>query len=410
MTNFATISQICFLACHPASTPFVQEAQSWCNNNSIQSEVYARDTAYERLQGKVQELKSFAQSYSTETLDKLGDRVLHEAAVEVAYSISKKFQAVICDVGSPFTSRVFEILSEKSPEIVRISFYDNPERYVPGGYSETAKKTLEKSHLILFANKNLSEGQILSTPNTEIELDTIERAGIGFSTLPQQIKTIKEGREEEKRTLLRKEILDQHNIEDKGQKIAVYYGGANSEYYEKAFPAFLTIIEGLSNESNSKAFEYVFIIQQHPRAKSEGIDAKKVEEMLMKYSSENEGKKIPHIVISQTDFNSATKVADLALYYQTGSNTLFPACGIPTVQVGHETFKDILTSNEYIPSATSASEFVKALKTTEEKGVTVTEEEIFTAQGISKNPQSEFVKAINNANRIRDELIEKTEE
>jgi hypothetical protein len=60
-------------------------------------------------------------------------------------------------VGDPFAITLHEKLEKKNPELLRLAYYDNPEPYVPGGYSETAAKVMQLAHRTLFANANLAD-------------------------------------------------------------------------------------------------------------------------------------------------------------------------------------------------------------------------------------------------------------
>ncbi len=54
-------------------------------------------------------------------------------------------------------------------------------------------------------------------------------------------------------------------------------------------------------------------------------------------------------------------MADAAFYYQTSMGPQFVLAGIPTVQIAHETYQDILVKNKLSPSVTDVEQFLDVL-------------------------------------------------
>ena len=152
---------------------------------------------------------------------------------------------------------------------------------------------------------------------------------------------------------------------DSGQKILVYFGGNNDVYFEKAFPAFLRLVE----ESNLDPSQYLVLFQQHPGARAKNRDGKLAEGQL---------------ILSELPSEEAQILADAALYYQTSMGPQFALAHIPPIQVGHETFPDLLVRSGLAPSATTPDELLRALGRLTVK-TELQEEKLLEALGISKN-------------------------
>ncbi len=158
-------------------------------------------------------------------------------------AISDQFSAVIVDI-APQSEEVLELFQTLGKKTY--VYYDNPEEFVPGGYSETANKIRAIADRTLFANANLATGE--------------KDIGIGYSPVVNDVLEIRKMRETSDRTA----FLKKHEIEDTGQKIIVYFEGANETHYTQAFPHFLDLLKEW-DFSNT-----VLVFQQHPRALKEG--------------------------------------------------------------------------------------------------------------------------------------------
>ena len=144
---------------------------------------------------------------------------------------------------------------------------------------------------------------------------------------------------------------------DTGQKVLVYFGGNNEEYFSKALPAFLSLLEEGMKQSDFA--HLVIVIQQHPGAKSKNFDGNLVSEWISKQSKDE---RTPRIIISDFTSDEAQTIADGALYYQTSMGPQFVLAGIPTIQVGHETFEDILVRNQLCSSVTNVDQFISVME------------------------------------------------
>lgn len=273
-----------------------------------------------------------------------------DLAEQIAKACSLAY-IVITDVGNPFDIKIQKALALHAPKVIRYSYYDNPEPYVPGGYSEVATQVMLASQGIIFANANLAES---------FPLD-LKKIGIGYYPISQAEK-IAQRRAMEHREA-RCAFFAKHHLEDKGQKVLVYFGGNNEEYFSRAFPAFLEILKHAMNER-----DLVIVLQQHPAAKTLNRDVNQC------------GSKI---IISDFNSDEAQVLADVALYYQTSMGPQFILAGIPTIQIGHEPFQDILVKNGLCPSVTTSHHFLKALDTQHQGEIP--REIIFNGLGIKEN-------------------------
>lgn len=159
-----------------------------------------------------------------------------------------------------------------------------------------------------------------------------KRFGIGYYPMNQAEKII------EKRTTdhdaVHSAFLIKNRLEDKGQKIFVYFGGNNEEYFLKKFPAFLSYLTEAAKQIDLK--HIVIVIQQHPGAKVKNLDGQQLESCLKQFKGQLE---MPKVLLSDFSSDHALLLADIALYYQTSMSALFALAKIPTVQIGHEVYE-----------------------------------------------------------------------
>ncbi|MEK7339170.1 MAG: hypothetical protein AABZ92_00465, partial [Verrucomicrobiota bacterium] len=298
-----------------------------------------------------------------------------ELAEKIAGNCSRA-SIVITDVGHPFDETLQKALKEK--EITRFAYYDNPESFVPGGYSSTAAKVMKLAQGVFFANAHLAKDKIYSELGKEIDLTGKERIGIGYYPVSQAGVVAK--KRETEHEAKRAEFLKKLDIEDTGQKVCVYFGGNNEEYFERAFPAFLSFLkaEDLNLEN------VVIVVHQHPGAKKENLDVQKLDACLKNFSDK------PKVIVSDFSSDDAQVLADVALYYQTSMAPQFILSGIPTVQVGHERYEDILVRNHLASTATNSEEFVHHLKDMKEQP----KEAIFKGLGYEEKWPENLKKAI----------------
>ena len=127
---------------------------------------------------------------------------------------------------------------------------------------------------------------------------------------------------------------------------------------------------------------YVILLQQHPAAKGKNLDRAMFEECTTRIKAEP---KAPKMIVSDFNSDTAQIAADMAMYYQTSMGPQFILAGIPTIQIGHETFNDILVKNHFSPSVTNSSQLTTILSELSLPKKEIPHEVIFEGLGI--NPE-----------------------
>lgn len=272
-------------------------------------------------------------------------------AIELAERC-KNSDVVITDVGHPFAIAMQKACASRAPNVLRLAYYDNPEEYVPGGYSRTAEQVMKAAHRVLFANANLAS----AVPSEALPLDPKKKIGIGFYPITQ-VEEIARRRAVEQ-VKIRGEFFSRYGgLDDRGQKIFVYAGGNNDEYFSEAFPAFLHLLAAASKKRDLS--NTIMVLQQHPGAKERNIDGMLAQKWIDQM--EKEGAKAPRFVFSHLNSADAQVVADAMLYYQTSMAPGFVLAGIPTIQVGHKPFRDILVKQDLCFVATNTDGLLNSL-------------------------------------------------
>lgn len=209
------------------------------------------------------------------------------------------YDIVMTDLADDWV-HLHEQLQEHCPHIKRIVYYDNPEAFVPGGYSETANKIMQCAQIVLIANKNL-----------RIDTHSCKPHYLGYYPIDHNLTKGPD----------RKTFFESHNLKDTGQQIVTYIGGANATYYEKAYPRFVEILNEAQLENT------LIVLKLHPRAD-------------LSYHLP-----LPKNVIIANDSLPST---DVVLYYQTSMAPQFVFAKIPIIaQIGHEPYSDVLTRAGY---------------------------------------------------------------
>jgi len=180
-----------------------------------------------------------------------------------------------------------------------------------------------------------------------------------------------------------------NDLVDAGQKVLVYFGGNNQEYFSKAFPAFLSFLE--QGMEQADLTHLVVVIQQHPGAKGKNIDGDMVSAWVGKHS---ETRQAPKMILSHFSSDDAQIIADGALYYQTSMGPQFVLAGIPNMQVGHETFEDILVRNQLSRSVTDVRQFISGIDDLIHQKKEISQEVIFKGLGIKEDWLVTLEKAI----------------
>lgn len=339
MLGAETILKICLIACHGGPADHFATYAQELKTQGYQVEVYASGPALQ----KFQELQINAISFS------LDDK----SAIEIALD-SQTSTALITDVGHPFDVTLQQAFAKHAPRVLRLAYYDNPEPYVPGGYSNTAAQVMLAAQRVLFANSHLARTPIYSNQNAEIPVDLSKRIGIGYYPL-SQVDKIKRARAEEVEQV-RDRILSDQKLKKPTQKWLVYMGGNNEEYFTKAFPAFLDHLVNAAKSADLSG--YLLILQQHPGAKRENRDCALLEEWKLLHGDHV---KLPQIAVSQSSPDAAQIAADAIFYYQTSMGPQFVLAGIPTIQIGHHIFEDILVKNHLCSTAINGKELLISL-------------------------------------------------
>lgn len=215
----------------------------------------------------------------------------------------------------------------------------------PGGYSEKAAEVVRETEFVLFANENLVRSELFSEK---------KRFGMGYYPIQQAEKLA--SRRAADHVATRTAFLAKQGIADHGQRILVYFGGNNEDYFLNAFPAFLSIMAESSQWIDNESI--IVVVQQHPAAKAKNRDVKQI----ASYRS------LPRIIVSDFSSDEAQVLADAALYYQTSMAPQFILEGIPTIQIGHKTYEDVLIRNALAPSVTSSADFIRILQRLDDLG------------------------------------------
>lgn len=370
-----TVSQlpsVCFVACHggPADhfATFAQELQK----KGYPIAICASGPALQKFRDRNLEIhKSFSLNNQA---DQESINVVHEVT-----KVCEKASVVMTDVGHIFCKGLQQTLAIEAPQILRLAYYDNPEPYVPGGYSLVAKEVMQVANKVLFANANFEEQPIYVNENQEIDLPLSNRLGIGYYSIGQALEVMK--KRQEIAVEMRAQFFEELGIEDNGQRVYVYCGGNNEAYFDKAFPAFLNLLSSASLETDLS--NSIFVLQQHPGAKFHNIDGIEIEEWSRFHKDISHA---PKLVLSNWNTSDIQVIADKILYYQTSMSPLFALADIPTVQVGHETYSDVLVRNGLCPSVTKVDELLQVMEQATLNSSTVLQrKQLFEGLGIKDN-------------------------
>jgi hypothetical protein len=330
---------ICCIACHGNSADHFATFAQALSKEGISVQAFASGPALKRFQDRSVNVIEF--SKDPKCIDGEVARIVEACSTALA---------VIVDVGDPACIKFMRQLSER--DIRRIAYYDNPESFVPGGYSTVASQVIECADTILSANSELTRFE--SSPGCPISLKDKWVIGLGYYPI-EKAEGIKKLRTSERRESSRKAFFKQHDMKDTGQKIVVYFGGNNAEYFD-LFPFFLSMIEKESKRSDLS--DLVFVLQQHPGAK---LGSNKDGLALDAWEREHEGMAhVPKFVISKGSTDDAQVYADEGWYHQTSMGPQLVLEGLPTAQVPGP-YGDILVRNGFAPSIETPEQFHDAI-------------------------------------------------
>jgi hypothetical protein len=369
---------VCLIACHGGPADHFATFAEDLLSKGYQVQIYATGPALKKLQDRnIQMVIPFS-------LENISEE---DAATQLAKKCAG-VTTIITDVGHLFDIPLQDALKSHAPKATRYAYYDNPESYVPGGYSATAAKVMQAAQGVLFANANLAKTALYEAPGREVCLAPEKKIGIGYYPISQAEKIAK--RRISDHNQLRSALFSQYPITDRGQKVLVYAGGNNTEYFSEALPAFLRFIREASLKIDLS--DYVVLLQQHPGAKEKNFDAEHVCRWAEQYGHEVG---MPQFFISKLNSDDAQVVADAMIYYQTSMGPGFVLAGIPTIQVGHNTNADILVKNGLCPTVTTADGLIDAF-TSLQKKVKFDDEIIKHNLGI-RNWQENLERAVNSS-------------
>jgi hypothetical protein len=343
---------ICFIACHGGPADHFSTFAEKLAAKGHRVEIYASGPALKKFEERqIKNITPFS-------VEDGADALVQKCA---------KAKVVITDVGHVFDIELQESLAKQAPTVKRLAYYDNPESFVPGGYSETAVKVMQAANGVLFANANLAKMEIHG-------LSANQRIGLGYYPVGKAQEIAARRLSDVK--AVRAQLFSKMELQDQGQKIWVYAGGNNKTYFEEALPKFLDLLSEAMKENDLS--QSVVVLQQHPGAKADNRDGA----LLQKWASQHaQAAHAPRLVLSTLNSDEAQVVADQMLYNQTSMGPQFVLAGIPTIQVG-PTYEDILVKNKLCSIATNVGELLGAL-TLDAKGDSV---EAVIREGLGISP------------------------
>ncbi|MFN0065503.1 MAG: hypothetical protein ACKVOH_04620 [Chlamydiales bacterium] len=212
------------------------------------------------------------------------------------FVLSPGTSVVITEAGDPCFFSIHQELDKA--EVRHYVYYDNPDPYVEGGYSEAVKQVLKAPvDGVIYANKHLAG--LFPYPSIPLGF---------YPDIPSE----------------------QYAVRKTQIKKILYLGGANSVFYEEAFPLFLEIAQQL------EGVEIYF--RRHPRDKREW-ELGCVREEPLPFSE-----------------------VDLVCYHQTSMIYGLVMAGIPVIQVALTPFCDRLVEAGVVSSVDSVEGFLKGLE------------------------------------------------
>lgn len=344
------VATICFIVCHGGPADHFATFAEELVQRGHRVQIYATGPALQKLKERRVEAISFS----------IGPDAEETQAIELAKRC-RGAAVVITDVGHAFDIPLQEAFASRSPEVLRCAYYDNPEPYVPGGYSKVAARVMLAAERVLFANARLAERPLYAAPAEEVSVPLEKRVGLGYYPMAQA-NQIAERRVFDQAEI-RGQLFSRYGLQEQGQQVLVYMGGNNEEYFSKAFPAFLQLLGEAAQQMDLS--QRVVLLQQHPGAKGENRDVILLQRWLEQQGRE---KYLPQVVLSEMSSEDAQVIADGIFYYQTSMGPQFVLAGIPTIQVGHHPYEDLLVKEGLCSVATDAHALVEALRNILQEG------------------------------------------
>lgn len=260
-----------------------------------------------------------------------------------------EISSIVTDFAHPLAKDVHQVFYTQKPDVLRCVYYDNPETYVPGGYSEHFEEICQGPvQKILFANANLLEKSIGGKENKPMDLSVKNRCSIGFYPLDMlhSIERYKAHELSKKRNNLFQSV----QILEPPQKVFVYVGGANEYFFDQAWPFFLSLLETMNVKDAKKI---VIFYQRHPRASFEKDRDLQTLESWKKSHLEI----APILQVSTLPTDEILALADGVFYSQTSMGPIFILAGLKTAQINPEPFDDILVRSRISPCICSPDSF-----------------------------------------------------
>lgn len=325
---------VCFVTAHPnPSNHFVEYVQAF-EERGVSCTVIADSGIsgkFSKLNADVIELNLKSKKWRSKIED-----------------ILSKQSLVITDIASHRWISLHRWLKKHHPEIKRAVYYDNPEPFVPGGYSEMAEKVIRRAQIVLFANAKLPEKGIQNGEKAPCKLSKKRLIGIGYYPKADAEIIRKLRNDPDAIGKLREDFFNRHKVEDSDQEIFTFVGGANDEYDFKAFPHFIDILSELVFYKDTPLKNTIVVVKQHPRSEDRGNhDGKTVEKFLERHALPRNS----HILISGKGDMPTVDVCALSMgvfYHQTSMAAQFALASIPVIaQVADKPNRDILLNCGY---------------------------------------------------------------
>jgi hypothetical protein len=135
MSISTSTAAICLIACHGGPADHFATYAEVLIKEGYDVQIHATGPALKKFQERGIEVKS---SFSLDNLTPDEEDHLAQAIAKTCSTASM----VLTDVGHAFDIKIQKALSNHATKIPHLAYYDNPEPFVPGGYSSTAAAAL----------------------------------------------------------------------------------------------------------------------------------------------------------------------------------------------------------------------------------------------------------------------------
>lgn len=309
------------------------------------------------------------------TEQSLIDEILH----------TRKLLLIITDLGHLFAAKIHQTAKERNIE--NLAYYHHLEPYYRG--SAVAAEVMRHAVGVIFANTTLIEGPIYEEPGFSLDFTEKETFPLGYYPV-HHAQMIKRKRQNEQGRN-RKELLGQNGMKDIDQKIILYLGSNTNKYFQKAFPAFMSM---LSKTVKKRDLSTIIILFQKDPTNEECSDQRKLTKWSFKHGHLSNAPKI--IISPYESYKDALVVADLTAYYRTTDSALISLI-VPVIQIAHKEREDLLTRSCLAKSVTTTTAFKKVVKRlTSERLVPIPTNKIHEKLGIQDSWLEKLTEIINN--------------